>query len=336
MRLRTVDVARGIAIISVILGHLGSSEINRVVFTYHLPVFYLITGYFMNARKPLSRFVLDKARTLLVPYCIACAAMIVSGALFSYWSGGAERAFEAAGKWFRASLFGSGVAFDSPFHVESIGALWFLWATLWGSLLLKLSLKLKPWMRLAMIVGIFYVALWSIQCFWLPYSFQTGCCAALFMYFGYLARQAEEQWKNQNWEVKAAATVFAFMIWFAFIRDFKSFWLVQLDLGRGMIDIFSSLCASWCIFKISAIIDRKLPVVNSFLAYFGRYSILVLCVHIIELNTFPWNAVIKVIGVPQEAELLFKIVCKLLLDLGVAAVLSRIGFIRNLFGLKSK
>ena len=42
VRLRTVDVARGIAIISVILGHLGSSEINRVVFTYHLPVFYLI------------------------------------------------------------------------------------------------------------------------------------------------------------------------------------------------------------------------------------------------------------------------------------------------------
>ena len=45
-RIRFIDTARGIAIICIILGHLGSASINRVVYTFHIPLFFLITGYF--------------------------------------------------------------------------------------------------------------------------------------------------------------------------------------------------------------------------------------------------------------------------------------------------
>lgn len=41
-----VDIARGIAIIAVILGHFSIINIRNVVFTFHLPIFFLITGYF--------------------------------------------------------------------------------------------------------------------------------------------------------------------------------------------------------------------------------------------------------------------------------------------------
>ena len=46
MRNKTLDIAKGIAMISIILGHLSVWRINCVVFTYHIPIFYLITGYF--------------------------------------------------------------------------------------------------------------------------------------------------------------------------------------------------------------------------------------------------------------------------------------------------
>ena len=47
-RNNAVDIARGIAMFSIVLGHLGVSSINRVVFTYHLPIFYLISGFFFH------------------------------------------------------------------------------------------------------------------------------------------------------------------------------------------------------------------------------------------------------------------------------------------------
>ncbi len=332
----SLDTARGIAIISVILGHLGNADINRVVFTYHLPVFFLITGWFVNDRRPLGSFIKRKAQTLLLPYLAACIAMILSGIAFGYLGGGTPRALENASNWLRASVTASGMPVEFPFQSPAIGALWFLWATFWGSILLRLTLKLHPALRLGIIAALFAIACWSKTKLWLPFSIQTGCGATLFIYIGWLARQAEEQWKKLSWEIKAFAAAFALWVWIAFIRDFRSFWLVQLDLGRGVIDIFGSLCAAGCVFIISFFLSRRLRGPASFLAYFGRYSILMLCVHIVELNTFPWHAALEFLyklGAPEEYSLYYLIFCKLLLDLGLAACLSRIDFIRALFGL---
>ncbi len=37
-----LDLAKGIEIISIIIGHLGIYTINRIVYTYHTPVFLYI------------------------------------------------------------------------------------------------------------------------------------------------------------------------------------------------------------------------------------------------------------------------------------------------------
>lgn len=39
-RLEYVDVAKGIGIICIILGHLGLASVNKVVFTFHVPIFF--------------------------------------------------------------------------------------------------------------------------------------------------------------------------------------------------------------------------------------------------------------------------------------------------------
>lgn len=47
-RLIGVDIARGIAIIAIIIGHMGFKNVNRVVYTFHVPIFFLITGFFIT------------------------------------------------------------------------------------------------------------------------------------------------------------------------------------------------------------------------------------------------------------------------------------------------
>ena len=39
-RMRFIDVARAVAILSIIAGHLNSEAINSFVFTYNVPVFF--------------------------------------------------------------------------------------------------------------------------------------------------------------------------------------------------------------------------------------------------------------------------------------------------------
>ena len=45
--------------------------------------------------------------------------------------------------------------------------------------------------------------------------------------------------------------------WYFFIKDFQSFWLVHCDIGRGIVDIFGSMCACAMVILISRTIDIK-------------------------------------------------------------------------------
>lgn len=74
------------------------------------------------------------------------------------------------------------------------------------------------------------------------------------------------------------------------------------------------------------------------LAYLGRYSLLILCVHIVELDLLPWWQITEkyvVNGMSANIQLILIIVGKLILDLGGAFVLSKITFVRKIFGFKN-
>ena len=67
-RLQYIDIAKGIAMICIILGHLGNASINRIVFTFHVPIFFFITGYFTIKKSDLNGFIKNKARMLLMNF----------------------------------------------------------------------------------------------------------------------------------------------------------------------------------------------------------------------------------------------------------------------------
>ena len=79
-RIDFIDVAKGISIICIIIGHLSINEINRFVFTFHVPIFFLITGWFIKAETPDKKFIKKKVTSLLLPYEVTCIALIVINA----------------------------------------------------------------------------------------------------------------------------------------------------------------------------------------------------------------------------------------------------------------
>ena len=295
-RLRSVDIARSIGILAIIVGHFGIPAIVRVVFTFHIPVFYLITGYFMK-EEPVLLFLRKKAKSLLIPYLITCLTVVLLQGIVAAVQG--ADVTRIIWTWAKAGFYGAGSSYHLPESFIAIGAIWFLLATFWGSLLMQFVLRRGQYIQVICVVALFaFGYLTANKLIWLPFGIQPGCCAVLYMYVGYLSRKHEARIRkiiNKAWPV-------TFLIWFTFIYTFTSFSLVRCDYGRGIIDILASLCACYCIFFISERLDRLQWRVIDILAEIGRYSLIILCIHLVEMDLFDWWAVVdrlQMLGIPR-------------------------------------
>ncbi len=70
-----IDVAKGIGIILVVLGHLNSAEqpIRNFIYSFHMPLFFLLSGLFFNGDTDFPTLLKKSVKTLLVPYLIFVA-----------------------------------------------------------------------------------------------------------------------------------------------------------------------------------------------------------------------------------------------------------------------
>lgn len=338
-RVRYVDIARGISIICIILGHLGVSSINRFVFTFHVPVFFLISGYFFDEKSNWKVFTGKKVKTLIVPYVTACLLIIISAVFFNQILNQGLGDKAVIKSWIGAALYGAGDNYSKPFVIKGIGAIWFLLAMFWASLMMKLLLGIRNEFRFLIVLAIFFIADWSRKrFFWFPLSIQAGGTALLFIYIGYLSKYLNTIFRQIENSMKFVLLGFAAWVWIEFIINFKSFWLVHCDHGRGVVDIFGSLCGSVCILSISYLIDNKTILLSRGLAFLGKYSLLMLCMHIIELDTINWRWLLKYAlpFIPDQSLLAFIITGKLIWCIGLTYLLSKWNFTRRLFGYSSR
>lgn len=71
-----MDVAKAIALLSVIIGHIWNEpEVRRVLYAFHLPVFFMVSGYFFRYTPDWKGFLKKKAKGYLIPY-VSCALVI--------------------------------------------------------------------------------------------------------------------------------------------------------------------------------------------------------------------------------------------------------------------
>ena len=77
-RLRSFDIAKGIGMLCIIAGHLGRKEIGEIVFSFHVPLFFFISGYFYRIPKSGAEALAKRAQRLLVPY-VMCAVLCALG-----------------------------------------------------------------------------------------------------------------------------------------------------------------------------------------------------------------------------------------------------------------
>lgn len=341
-RNKSVDIARGIAMIAIVLGHLGLSGIDRVVYTFHIPIFYLITGYYSKTGENIGTVVKKRFRQLIVPYYLACVGVIVFACIFNNVGNeiyGIEDipTLSVLIQKIYASLYGSGVTYTEPFIIIRIGAIWFLWATFWGTIFLSLIQKIKQAYRIFLVLGLFAAGYYTRSICWFPLSIQAGCCAAFYMYIGASIKEIKADYDRAPAEIKISLFIISLCAWINFIQQYQSFALVKCDIGRGPLDVIGSLCACYVLIIICKGIEKKTRFLSNGLQFLGRYSLIMLVAHIIELDTFPWALLtyqFALRGHGAITQYSVMIGGKFIWIIGVTVICAKTNWIRRLFGMK--
>lgn len=339
MRLRSIDIAKGIGILAIVLGHLGirtasgQEILEPWVFAFHVPIFFIVAGYFASNKRPFKTFLLQKTHRLLLPYVVTCIFMLCLVLILLALRGNAWpsrfndiqsfllAAFYGTGSWYVHTLFGA----------TPIGAIWFLMALFFASLMHRFALKFRHgwlfnllWTTIALITS---------RYFWLPFSLQSAAVGALFMSFGTWLRKRD--FISFVWRSKFLVNIL-FMICLALyivtgICNLKISVSSLLTATFPWIAIPAACISCVLVLIISVWIDRYCDPVAKFFEFFGRSSLVVLCVHLV-LQTFALSILLSTIfGLSGNLLTFVDFALQLLIFTGCIVLFQRIKPLRWIF-----
>ncbi len=63
-----IDIAKGIGILSVVAGHVYIGDIKNIIFLFHMPLFFFISGFLFKPHPNIKQYFRNKSIHLLIPY----------------------------------------------------------------------------------------------------------------------------------------------------------------------------------------------------------------------------------------------------------------------------
>jgi len=81
-RIDWIDIAREYGILLVIFAHYGIGRFGYWIYSFHIPLFFVLSGYVFNSRGDFKSFLLRKIKGLLIPY----VALSIPISLFTAYS----------------------------------------------------------------------------------------------------------------------------------------------------------------------------------------------------------------------------------------------------------
>ena len=83
-RIEWIDMAKGYGIIFVIIGHFYIPIITPLLYTFHVPLFFFLSGYVLNMNIGFRSFIIHKIKKILIPYFFLTIPIIIANFLFEY------------------------------------------------------------------------------------------------------------------------------------------------------------------------------------------------------------------------------------------------------------
>ena len=309
---------KGIGILSVIIGHsYFPSILKDLIFTWHMPMFFIISGYFYKSY-PNGEYIKRNICQLIYPYVITSLAIIGIMILKDIIKKESETS-----QYIIGALIGNG-SYNNPIFSEYfIGAIWFLLALCWCRIIYNaLNICITDeYQRNVTLVCLSCCAAFMGTFVFVPTNLLQGMQALLFFHVGYLWRigKIQEITSSYMWGGIIILCILSVMS--------GSMSMVRCYYGFYPINVLASIGITIGLYKICTFIGDNL--VSRFLAYCGRISLIILCVHNIEFICGFGSYLRNYLSFPSYSG----VAIHLMVSLICSTLLLQIKYIRSLFHL---
>ena len=329
-RLISFDISKAICIILVVIGHYHPENapewyhfINRLIYSFHMPLFMFASGYiYIATKKPASysTFLWKKVERLMIPY-LATSIILISIKLCTQNNAHIENPVTLS-------------SYLKIFYLPEAGYfLWFIWALWWMFVIVPLFKSKTARNQLfvtSIILNYLPLTLTNIGCLQQFKSMLIYFMLGVFIY--------------DNKEIIAAKTrwIKKYMVCIVFVISEILFFL---NTEKGLTTIIKNLVSFtgiWVIMLLSTTISRQIKfkktnwllsiAASSYIIYLFHTTFeglaKAICYKLPFDNTLWYIFIIEAIII-----ILCGIICPVLL---YKYILQRTGLIRYLFGLKAK
>lgn len=301
-RIMWVDIAKGLAILLMVIGHelRSQSHLYILIFSFHMPLFFILSGY--TARPVTSWTYLKKiAAKLFYKVCLLATVMIACyGIELSIFQ-------HMPVKTMVMGVVHSIVA-GSNAPGSFAGVMWFLYVYFWARLLFSLlQMIIKPpylgWLLLVAAAG----AMWFSHKMWLPQALDIAPVAAFFMWTGSYWRKLETKFNRSVFQSPIVLIVLA-VFWLALV-----FFGIYIELSvrhypLNLICVFEAVAGTVIFSLLSHGIELTHANIIPWLQYLGKQTLVILCIHDLDLYWVIWSSLCHSIWIAMLARLVVDLI----------------------------
>jgi len=261
-----IDITKGIGIIAVVAGHIYVGNIKLIIFMFHMPLFFFLSGYLFNPKHDKKKYFKKKVIHLLVPY-VMFLLLIYYGFFFII----NKEHIDILGLLIKPIIGGR-------FLINETGVFWFvpvLFITqqLMNFLFVKTSLKYTL-IIVILFLSFSYVNSLFLPKIWFPLNLNVVFASIPIFYIGYYVKKLNIK---DNYILLFVGLIVIFIT--VFLIPQNTYDMKYSNYGLPIITLFSGVLLTLNIKQI-AIFLSKIKLINHFLSKLGNASMVIMFLHL--------------------------------------------------------
>lgn len=273
-RLSYLDIAKGLAITAVIIGHQKglTQEVISFLFSWHLPIFFLIAGYTFKV-KPQKQMIAKSFRRLILPYLVICGIRLLHQII--------TRGIDVLPYQLLAVLWGSGEVRNTVLYfgdMPTVGSIWFLPVMFWTRITYNYISSFR--LKYVIAIAIALLSTWiGYKVISLPTGIIEGLSAMLFFALGDALKDYSAYLYKTRYFIITLGAVCSFLFINTSMLSMCRCWYNNYPL-----DIVAACFMSWLMIIISKVLDKN-KYTSTILQWIGFNSLTILCLHNLETHS---------------------------------------------------
>jgi polysaccharide biosynthesis protein PslL len=287
-RIGYFDVARGIGILLVVLGHndLGalSPFLQRLIYSFHIPLFFFLSGYFTDPSLPFRDFFTKRFHAVLKPYLFTIFLIYFASVSFE------KMGFQTAIGRILKALYGS-------INYIDWGQLWFLphlfVVSLYAYIFISVASRFRSRaLRWGLLLGTLVAAFVLLRAFYpfsisifnrqyevygLPFSLDLILLSGFFFILGGELKNVVHERTFDNWLILVGAVLGVIVLSYLFpyrvdiaVRVYES----------PVVNTLEAILGIFLVMGLARQIDVHSAALASLFKYLGSISLIILIFHV--------------------------------------------------------